>query len=215
MRNLGMDPRPIDRKRRWGCSGCFTRVLLILALGIVLAVAMHAAFYPWSTYLGGHWHIPGWAGIAHVPSPAGDYILYFWIEPSSGGRTYNLPSFRGTGFLCTPRGERYRLQARAGMPEKTGVDTNGKAFNVELYSRPWYWNFSGKWDRRPELNFRGKWQNPDLVMDDGGTLAAAFNPDGTLANHRNNYYHADARNKVQVVFHEASMFAGWSGCPAK
>ena len=217
MRNLGMGPAPMGRKRRWGCTGCFTRVFLILLLASVLALILPGIFYPWSYYLGGHFHlVPGWSGIARLPGPGGDYVVYIWIQPSSGGRTFNLPSFRGTGSLCTPRGERFRLRVTAGMNEKTGIDTNGKAFNVSVYQRPWYRGFVGQYDNRPALHFKGKWQNPELVMDDGGTLAAAFNPDGSLSNQRYNYYHADAKNKIPVIFHQVTGWqAWWGGCSAK
>ncbi len=78
--------------------GCFTRVLLILIVGSVLLVLLQGVLYPWSFYLGGHFHwYPGWQGISRVHTAAGDYTIYFWIEPSRGGRTFNLPTFRGSG----------------------------------------------------------------------------------------------------------------------
>jgi hypothetical protein len=75
--------------------------------------------------------------------------------------------------------------------------------------RPWYWSFVGNYDARPQLTFRGQWQNPDLVMDDGGTFAVAFQPDGSLSNAHYNYYQSKAPNKQQVVFHEVQGFHGW------
>ena len=213
MRNVGiMGPPPIDRKKsRLGCAGCLTRVMLTLLLGCVLIIAMDALFYPWSFYLGGHLHtLPVWQGIGRMHSASGDYVIYFWVEPTRGGRTFNLPSFKGKGYLCTPRGARFPLRAYAGLNEKTGTDTNGKAFHLSLSSWPWYWNFTGTYDRRPVLEFRGRWQNPDLVMDDGGTLAGAFLADGALSPVRYNYYHADSKNKVEVTFHEVTGFQAWS-----
>ena len=35
----------------------------------------------------------------------------------------------------------------------------------------------------PKLNFTGRWSGPDLVMEDKGTLASAFLPDGSLNPH--------------------------------
>jgi hypothetical protein len=198
--------------------GCITSSLLLLLVGAVIIIAMQGLFYPWSFYLGGHFHwLPMWSGIGTMHTPAGDYVLHFTIEPSGGSRLYNLPNFRGNGFLCTPRGERYRLKLFAGMNEKTGIDTNGKAMRMELRYRPWYWSFSGNRKlEQPRLAFRGKWQNPDLVMDDGGTLLGAFNADGTLKNAPYNYYHADAASKQQIVIHEATgLQALWADCDTK
>jgi hypothetical protein len=213
MRNLGMGPPPIDRparKPRLGCMGCLTRVLLILVVGGILLVVMQGLFYPWSFYLGGHFHLlPIWQGVGHIQSPAGGYLLYFWIEPTRGGRVYNLPNFRGTGYLCTPRGERFRLRVYANMPEKTGTDSNGKPMIVEFRHRPWYYSFVGGYDARPRLHFRGKWQNPGLVTDDGGTFAGAFQANGNLTGNLNNYYHADSTHKIQVVFHETTGWHNW------
>jgi len=194
--------------------GCLTRVVLILALGCVLLIAIEGVFHPWSFYMGGHFHLlPLWQGIGRMHTPAGDYVLYFWMQPTSGGRTYNLPAFRGWGYLCTPRGERFALRTRGGLTEKTGIDTNGKTMVLEFYRRPWYWNFTGQWDQRPKVNFRGTWQNPNLVADDGGTLAKAFNPDGTLSSNRPSYYQANAPNKTPIVFSEVTGWnAYWGDC---
>ena len=217
MRNMTMGTPPIERKRRMGCMGCFAQVLLVLVLGSVFLVAMGGLFYPWSFFMGGHFHVlPIWQGVGRVHSQAGDYTIYFWIEPSGGGRTYNLPSFKGNGYLCTARGERIQLRVTGGLNEKTGIDTNGKAMSLSFEHRPWYWSFTSRDDRRPRLTFRGHWQNPDLVMDDGGTMALAFLPDGTLNSAKYNYYQANAANKVQIVFRETT---GWTGyhedCRAK
>ncbi len=218
MRNVEMGPPPIDhpRKKRRGCFGCLTQVLFILLLGCVLAVAMQAVFYPWALYFGGHRHwLPFWQGMGHIHGPGGDYVLYFWIQPQRGGRTFNLPWFTGTGYLCSPHGERYKLRVMGGMNEHTGIDTNGKQMKLDFSHRPWNAGWTGNYHLPPRITLNGRWQNPDLVMDDGGTLAGAFLPDGSLSNARNNYYHADSPNKVPVVFHEVGWDAAWRDCPTQ
>jgi hypothetical protein len=35
-------------------------------------------------------------------------------------------------------------------------------------------------ERRPRFDLHGAWHNPDLVMDDHGTLSTAFLPDGRV-----------------------------------
>jgi hypothetical protein len=69
-------------------------------------------------------------------------------------------------------------------------------------------------DNRPRLTFRGRWQNPDLVMDDEGSLSRAFLPDGTV-------YRGPARNQprtgkpVTVVFHAVPWSHWWNDCRAQ
>jgi hypothetical protein len=45
-------------------------------------------------------------------------------------------------------------------------------------------------DRRPSLELRGYWQNPNLGMDDNGSISRAFRPDGHvyLGHYRNRPY---------------------------
>lgn len=215
MRNLGMGPPPIDRKRpRRGCFGCLLHMVWILLVGVaaagVLYVGMQRVFYPWSFYLGGHGHwLPLWQGVGRMHTDHGDYTLYVYLEPARGGRTFNLPNFKGAGYLCTPRGERIRLFARAGMSEKTGIDSNGKMMSLRFYRHSLFGGINGDYEQPPKLYFRGKWQNPDLVMDDGGSLAAAFLPDGTVSKNPHKYYSKDATNKTPIVFHEVDGWQAW------
>jgi len=206
------EPEPNRRSRRTGRLGCLGRFVLFLVLGTVTLNLIYAVFAPWSFFLGGRFHpIAVWQGIGRMHASSGDYVVYFWISPVPGGRTFNFPTFRGWGDLCTPRGERLPLRVAASMHEHPGIDTNGKDVSVSLYRRPWYYRWTGVWDDRPRLEFRGRWQNPELVMNDGGTLSKAFLPDGTL-------YLGPARNQpaaretVQLVVHEAAWSGWFSDC---
>ena len=194
----------IRGKPRLGCLG---RVVLLCVLGAVAVTAIDAVFAPWSFFLGGNVHLlPVWQGIGRLHATSGDYVLYFWLSPAPGGRTFNFPYFTGWSYLCTPRGERFQLRIRGGMHEHPGIDTNGKEMHLTLYRRPWYFGWVGRWDDRPSLDLRGRWQNPNLVMNDGGSLSQAFLPNATL-------YHGPrrdqpaAREKLPLVLHET----GWSG----
>ncbi len=199
-------------KRRVGCLGCIGRLVAgLLLVGVVVAATL-AVFAPWSYRLGGHFHaLPGWQGIGHLKAASGDYVLYFWISPQPGGRTYHFPYFTGWGDHCTPRGEHYSLRVTAGMSEHPGVDTNGKAMHLEFYRRPWYYGLTGTWDRRPRLDLRGRWENGNLVMSDGGTLSQAFLPDGRLYQGPPRQQ-PRARETLPIVFHEAGWSAALSGC---
>ena len=197
--------------RRLGClTGCLTRLVLGLLVGTVFLVAIDAVFAPWSFYLGGRFHpLPLWQGVGTMRAKSGDYVLYVWLSPAPGGRTFNFPYFRGSGYLCTPRGERYTLRLSAGMNEHPGIDTNGKAFQIGMYRRRW--NYSWTLEGRPRLSLRGRWQNADLVMDDGGSLSRAFLPDGTvyLGPARNQ---PAARETLSIVLHETPWSGWFSNC---
>ena len=179
---------------------------MILALPFVCAVDF--VFAPWSYYLGGRMHVlPFWQGIGRMQTSAGNYTLYLWFAPTPGGTTLHLPSVDGWGYLCTPRGDRFVLRATGGFLTQTGMDTNGKEMHLSLRQRPWNAGFLGRYDGRPRLELRGRWRNPNLELDDGGSLSQAFVADGTLfsgpARDRPN-----AREPVALVLHE-TVWSGW------
>jgi hypothetical protein len=60
-----------------------------------------------------------------------------------------------------------------------GLNTEGKKVYLYLYNRSGLSQYFGA-DRRPRLNLYGVWHNPDLVMDDHGSLSSEFEPDGRL-----------------------------------
>jgi len=181
--------------------GCLTQLLLIAVICVVIYGSTIAIFAPWSYYLGGRFHvIPGWQGAGTMHTASGDYALQVYFSPEPGGRTFNFPYFRGFGTLCTPRGDRYTMRVSAGMSEHPGIDTNGQLMTLTMYTRPWnYANTSS--DGRPRLTFRGRWQNPDLVVDDGGSLSRAFLPDNTVYSGPSSRQ-PPARETVSLVLHE-------------
>ena len=216
MRNVGTLGLPaIDRQRkRKGCLGCLAQMIGILIIGLVvggvLDVAIERVFHPWAFYFGGHSHLlPFWQGIGRMHSSDGDYVVTVSLYPSRGTPMFNLPTFKGTGYLCTPRGQRFPLFVRGSLSEKTGTDTNGKEMSLRFFRHPWLAGITSGYSEPPRLYFRGKWQNPDLVMDDGGSLAAAFLPDGSVNDRPLKYYHADAKNRIPVVFHEITGLRAW------
>ena len=196
-------------------AGCLLQSLVGLAIAGALYILTFALFAPWGFFLGGTFHLfPGWQGTGRLHASSGDFVLYFWISPTSSGRTYNYPAVDGWGRLCTPRGEEFKLRVTGGMHERTGIDTNGKTMHLSLHQRPWYYGLTGTWDSRPRLELRGRWQNPDLVMEDEGSLSRAFLPDGKL-------YQGPPRNqpavreKLQVVLHETGWLGFAGGCRAE
>ena len=193
--------------------GFFSGLAVVLILLGTLYGGTIALFAPWSYYLGGTFHLlPIWSGAGTLHAKSGDYVLTLWFAPESGGRVFNHPYFRGWVSLCTPRGERYSLRLSASMHQNPRTDTNGMEISMDMYQRRW--NYSVTQEGRPRLTLRGRWQNPDLVMDDEGSLSRAFLPDGTP-------YMGPARHQptvtetVPVVFHRISWWWLSGDCARK
>lgn len=172
--------RAAARKRRAGCLGCLGQAILGLLLGVVLITAMTEIFYPWAFYLGGSFHIvPYWQGWGRAHTKSGDYLVWVQFEPTPhGSRMYPESNLTGRAYVCTSRGEELPMHLGGGMPKHLKRSTDGEP--IHLYMNYWPWNGTFMADHRPSLEFRGHWKNPDLVMDDHGSIGRAFQPDGTV-----------------------------------
>jgi len=171
----------MHRKARSGCLGCLWQVGLVLVLGVVLSTALIGVFYPWAFYLGGKFHIiPYWQGVGRAHAKSGDYLVWVQFEPTPrGSRMYRASNLTGLAYVCTPKGERLRMHLGGSMRKNLNLSTDGEA--ISLYMDYWpalYGQFIG--DRSPYLEFRGKWQNPNIVMDDHGSIGRGFAADGTV-----------------------------------
>ena len=173
---------PLARRRpRTGCFGCLFQLLLISAFGFVLIVLITAVFAPWGFYLGGSFHIiPYWQGWGTLPAKSGKYVVFVRFEPTpNGSKVMPHPSVKGVGYLCSPHGEIFRMHLGGGMRRGIGTNTDGE--KIDLYMDNWsalFANFSR--DHRPSVEFRGRWKNPNIEMDDHGSFSRAFNPDGSV-----------------------------------
>jgi hypothetical protein len=176
---------PPRAKPRRGCLGCLGQLLwrsaVVLVLGMILVLAMTGVFYPWAFYLGGKFHIiPYWQGWGELHAKSGDYVLYVRFEPTPrGSRIIPHSNLKGVGYLCTPRGEEFRLHLGGSMRPHLNLSTDGEP--IDLYMDYWpalYGQFIS--DRRPSIEVRGHWKNPDLVMDDHSSIFRAFLPDGSV-----------------------------------
>jgi hypothetical protein len=208
---------PTLQPRRRGClTGCITQSLAALALGLVLVYALYGLLAPWAFYLGTDtFHaIPGWTGWGRMHSNnLGDFALYVRIEPSfRGNRVYRASNLTGNAWLCTPRGETFRMHLGGGMRYGLGSHINGEKISLYMHNWPIFTgNFTG--DHRPSLEFRGQWQNPNIVLDDHGTLAWAFLPDGTVyRSHSPNY--SPQKETVPLTLHPGSWYDFKSTCSA-
>lgn len=164
------------RKPGWGWLHL---ILILIVLGVVVGGFM-AVSMPWAFFMGGRFHlIPMWQGWGrmHSSRAGGDYLLYMWFSPKTG-RSLGLTHVTGYATLCTPRGEEFSLSVGGDFEKGLRLDTNGKTARFYMDNNSVKSQFSG--ERQPYLELRGRWNNPDLVLDDHGSIARAFEPDARL-----------------------------------
>jgi hypothetical protein len=209
-------------RSKLGCVGCLAKtvgyLVLIGILGSILLIGIEAVFAPWSFYMGGRFHpIPMWRGWGQVKSAAGrEYALYVWFEPYTpsgrgGSMSSGGPEVAGWGELCSPHGENYKVRVTGYLQRNMGSSTDGKKMELDVYRRPWYWSFAGRWDERPRLIFHGAWRNPDLVLYDRGSLDRAFNPDGTLRPANSGVWKSGEQGQ-ELVLHEGDKTGYQAAC---
>jgi hypothetical protein len=181
--------------------------LAVLAFGLPFAI--DAVFAPWSFFMGGHFHLnPKWAGWGRMHSnTSGDYAIYITISPSLG-RGHSFTDVSGKGALCTQRGDVYRLSMAGSFGEGSGADLQGRT--ATIYPHNYDRKHTGH--NNPSLEFRGKWNNPDLVLDDQGSINQAFDPDGGLAKKKN--APSGVQEIVQLTLHEGSRSDFDAACAA-
>ena len=200
-------PTPPPGRRKAG-PGCVVQVLGALLLGGVVLAGVMAIVAPWGFYMGGHFHIiPQWTGAGEMHSRiAGDYALLVTFSPKTG-RGLGPTHVSGNALLCTPRGEKFNLRLAGDFENPHGTNLQGKT--AHLYASN-YSTFSGS--TAPSLDFRGKWNNPDLVLDDGGSLNRAFDPGGALATNR--HMRPYKQEVTPLTLHEGSNSEFKAACAA-
>ena len=166
---------PPPRKRR----GCLTQLLGLAILCLVLFGGLQALLAPWNFWLGGHFHWwPGWTGYGemHTRLSGGDYTMWLTLDPTIPG--YRKSPLRGTVFLCTPHGERIQLNLSGDIRRRHGRDLTGVPLHLYMDHYSGTARFTG--DTRPYIDFWGSFGDRVLTADDSGSIARAFNPDGTV-----------------------------------
>lgn len=193
--------------------GCLTRLLLtLLIVGGVMAAATYV-FTPWAFYMGGRFHLfPAWQGWGrlHSNSAGGDYAVYVYFYPQI--RQHSGPTHvAGTALLCTPRGEKFSLKLGGDFQKDIRRDTNGKTASFYMYNRTLNHILNGG-SARPEFELRGRWNNPDLVLDDHSSIQRNFDHDARL--------YPDGKNRPYmgevspVTLHEGSKSDFDAACAA-
>lgn len=201
-----------SRSRRRGI-GCLPSLLILLLLGPALIVVIDLIFAPWIYSVGGRTRLlPTWSGVGVAQTAAGPYTIHIWFSPSpSGSRILPSTSISGSGYVCTPSGQRYTLRVTGGASERVWKNMDGHAFHLSAYHRPIFSSLTG--DRRPRLSFAGQWVGPNLQMNDEGSLAQAFLPDGTLRPGVIGWHAKE--NMVPITFIETTWWIGGSCDKAK
>ena len=196
----------VETPRRKG-MGCLPGLLILLVLGPLLVVAIDLAFAPWIYTVGDRTRLlPVWAGVGFAQTPSGPYKIAVWFSPRpSGSRILPSTSILGSGYVCTPSGKRYTLKVTGGASGRIWKDMDGHEFHLSAYHQPIFYNFAG--DRRPRLNFSGSWVGPNLQMNDEGSIALAFQADGSLSA-ESSVWHAHT-NAVPITFTETAWW--WLG----
>ncbi|MGZ4845774.1 MAG: hypothetical protein ACXV75_13785 [Candidatus Angelobacter sp.] len=179
-----------------------------LALGVVVLLAVTALVAPWGFFMGGRFHIiPQWTGWGQMHSKlAGDYALFVNFSPKTG-RGLGLTHVSGNAYLCTPRGEKFNLRLGGDFEKHSGIDLQGKSAYLYMNN---YTVLSSS--TAPSLEFRGRWNNPDLVLDDGGSLTRAFDPGGKLVTNR--HMRPYVQEVVPLTLHEGSRADFNAACAA-
>ena len=203
---------PPARPRRRGCLGCLVQPALALLLGCVVLYALFVLLAPWNFYFGGHFHlVPGWTGRGriHLTHDGGDYYLWVRFTPTIPG--YRKSPLKGTAFLCTPRGEKFRLHFGGDMPRRHGADLRGIPIHLYLYNWPLFAEFAH--ERRPEFDLYGTFGDSELIVEDRGSLARNFRSDGTLVGPRDRNGPSKQESIDLTLEEEDSSWAFSPTCP--
>jgi hypothetical protein len=207
---------PMPRRRK-SLFGQLIRLVLIFALAGGFLLLVTAVFAPWAYYLGGHFHaIPYWQGWGrmHVASAGGDYVVFARMEPSSrSSKMYLSTNLRGVGYLCTPKGERFRLSLGGSMAKHLPVDTTGQPISLYMSNSP-LWTGPYITDHRPSLNFYGNWGDRELVLDDHHSLSTVFLPDGTVYR-QHDRDHPMGKETAHVTLREGSYADFEAACRSR
>ncbi len=124
---------------------------------------------------------------------------------------YLTTNLSGIAYLCTPKGERYRLSLGGSMPRHLPLDTLGQPIHLYMSNAPG-WKTQFLTDRRPYLDFYGKWGDRQLVLDDHKALSSAFLTDGALYKaHDPN--HPAGKEIAHVTLQEGSYDEFEAACP--
>ena len=143
----------------------------------------------------------------HSSAAGGDYFLLVRFEPTVPG--YLKSPIDGHGFVCTPKGEKFRLRFGGDMPRGHGTDLRGVPIHLYFYR----WTvLQGSPDRRPRFDLYGTFGDSELNVEDRGSLASAFRSDGALYGPRD--HRSGKQENSKVTLREDPSWVSSTACPA-
>lgn len=187
---------------------------IVLLFILILVGAIYVGMYPWAFFMGGNFHPLGyWTGWGRMHSKtAGDYFLYVTFSPVTyGHEMFPAWDVKGTGNLCTPKGERFSLRVGGSMPRKFYVNSMGQP--ISLWAENWRATLPVGAVKKPSFRFWGHWGEGEIVGDDHKTLSNAFLPDGTLRPDGSRIAPAEIED-VQITLREGS-YSEWKAACSK
>jgi hypothetical protein len=164
--------------RRRGCIG---QLVGLLVLCVVVVYGVAAVTAPWSFHIGGR-STPFlyWSASGTLRTKGGTYPLYVFFYPSPSFSRLRLWSqegdglrptggVQGSGYVCTSRGAIQYLKL-SGTIYNGWSSTEGSLINFRLLE-PRYFDVG---QRRGYFDLDGRWNGPELVMDDRGSVGKTF-----------------------------------------
>jgi hypothetical protein len=156
--------------------GFLRSLFWLIALGVAVVYGVAAITAPWSFHIGGR-STPFlfWSGAGTLSTQSGTYPIYVSFYPSSHFSRLRLDGLRptggvrGTGALCTSRGVTQYLTL-SGTMYNGWSSTEDSLLTFRLFE-PRLVNVG---QRQGYLNLYGRWQGPELVMDDRGEPGNTF-----------------------------------------
>jgi hypothetical protein len=143
---------------------------------------MFALVAPWSFHIGGRWTLGFWQGIGTLQTESGGaYPLYVYFYPGfrgmsrlrlNGQRPTN--SLRGMGYLCAAQGVTQRMDL-TGDIYGTYLNTDGNQAGFRLLD--WRQPFRINYQNQRYFDLLGRWNGPELVMQDDGAWERNFQHD--------------------------------------
>jgi hypothetical protein len=179
IRGLGENTQPRYILRRMALRqrhGCLTSLFGLLVLGVGVVYGLAAVTSPWAFHIGGRWTpLLYWSGSGKLVTKSGTYPLYVYFFPASHFSRLHLDGVRptgglqGAGWLCTSPGVMQRLKL-GGTVYGGWRSTEGSLMAFRL-NEPKIFDVGQK---QGYFDLYGRWQGPELVMNDRGRWGDAF-----------------------------------------
>jgi uncharacterized membrane protein YqaE (UPF0057 family) len=209
---------PSPAAKRKGCAGgCLLNIAKGLGFALVVVYAVYVITSPWVFYMGGRFHpFAYWQGWGTIHAPEGDYVVLMLLTAPrryrGSGMYLSGPSIGGSGAVCSPHGELYDSLRVSGTFVRKGIGTNtdGEPVSLGLAQRLNFLGSNGS--TRLDLSFRGAWKNPDLVLEDTGSIERVFLPNGERYQSGGAQKRRASPESLKLTLHEGSRSEFKAAC---